>query len=181
MSCPPGEIRRKSYTRKGKRIAASCIRSTSSHKQSSANFRKQTAKRMSIRLRGPHKGRTVKCATGKLARKPYVRVLKTGKRVYVPSACIPDKGRPGKRSPGTGIGPLHKGELTKFGYKAVKNLTVAERHASLAKAVAHYGSLATWRKVNALYVYLKNTSPELSKKYDEDRKWIQKTYGLKAL
>ena len=181
MNCPPGNSLRKSYTRKGKRIAASCIRSTSSHKQSSATFKKSVSRRMTRRLQGVSTiSRGVRrCATGKISRKAYVRVSKSGKRTLVPASCIPDRGRPGKRS-SPGIGPLHKGEMAKFGYANVLSLSVADRHTALAKAVKSYGPLATWRKVNAVYVYTKNTSPALSAKYDADRKWIQQTYGLKA-
>jgi len=178
MKCPPGKVPRKSYTRKGKRVAATCIRSTSSHKQSSADFKKSVSRRMTRRLQGVTATRRA-CSTGKISRKAYVRVSKSGKRTLVPASCIPDRGRPGKRS-SPGIGPLHKGELVKFGYANVLSLSVSSRHAALAKAVKAYGSLATWRKVNAVYVYTKNTSPALSAKYDADRKWIQQTYGLKA-
>jgi len=178
MICPSGKVLRKSYTRKGKRVGASCIRSTSSHKQSSANFKKSVSRRMTLRMKGVSTTRP-RCSTGKISRKAYVRVSKTGKRTLVPASCIPDRGRPGKRS-SPGIGPLHKGELTKFGYEKVMSLSVADRHSALAKAVKAYGPLATWRKVNAVYVYTKNTSPALSEKYNADRKWIQQTYGLKA-
>lgn len=178
MNCPPGNSLRKSYTRKGKRVAASCIRNTSSHKQSSANFKNSVSRRMTRRLQGVSTTRR-RCSTGKISRKAYVRVSKSGKRTLIPASCIPDRGSPGKRS-SPGIGPLHKGEMAKFGYANVMSLSVADRHAALAKAVKAYGSLATWRKVNAVYVYTKNTNPVLSKKYDADRKWIQQTYGLKA-
>jgi hypothetical protein len=118
-----------------------------------------------------------RCSRGKILRNPYVRVSKSGKRTLVTASCIPDLGRPGKRT-SPGIGPLHKGELTKFGYSS--SLGVNERRIALKKAVAEYGSLATWRKVNAIYVYTKNTNPTASAKYDADRNWIRETYGLKA-
>jgi hypothetical protein len=70
--------------------------------------------------------------------------------------------------------------MAKFGYSNVLSLSVADRRKALEKAVKAYGPLATWRKVIAVYVFSKNTNPLLSKKYDEDRKWIQQTYGLKA-
>ena len=174
MGCPPGKVLRTPHTRKGKRVA-------SSHKQSSANFKKSVLRRMTRRLQGVSITRrgTLRCPTGKISRKAYVRISKSGKRTLVPASCIPDRGRPGKRS-SPGIGPLHKGEMAKFGYSNVLSLSVADRRKALEKAVKAYGPLATWRKVNAVYVYSKNTNPLLSKKYDEDRKWIQQTYGLKA-
>lgn len=179
MNCPRGKTLRKSYTRKGKRIAASCVKRTSSHTMSSANFKKSVTRRMSRRLQGVRKGvrGVTKCSPGTIVRKAYVRVSKTGKKTVVPASCIPNVGRPGKRmSPG--IGPLHIGELSKHGYSGIATLSTEKRHTALAKAVKEYGSLSTWRKVNALYVY--NKSNTLGKLYDADRKWIQKTYGLKA-
>ena len=76
------------------------------------------------------------------------------------------------------IGPLKKGELLRFGYKAI--LSSTERHTALKRAVAKYGSLSVWKKINVLYVYSKYSNPALHKKYDADRNWIRRTYGLKA-
>lgn len=175
-TCKVGYRLRKAYTRKGKRISSACIRKVGTHNETSAEFKKTTAKRMSMRLKGRHR-EPVKCEAGNIVRKEYLRITKKGKRVFVPAACINDRGLPGKRTL-PGIGPLHKGELTKFGYSV--NLLAAERHAALSKAVKEYGSLSTWRKINALYVYTKNTSPAKAAKYNADRNWIRETYGLKA-
>jgi hypothetical protein len=53
-----------------------------------------------------------------------------------------------------------------------------KRKVALAKAVRAYGSLTVWRKLNALYVYTKNTAPESSALFDEDRNWVREKYGL---
>lgn len=76
------------------------------------------------------------------------------------------------------IGPLKKGELLRFGYEA--KLSSTERRAALKRAVHKYGSLSVWKKINVLYVYSKYSNPALHKKYDADRNWIRRTYGLKA-
>ena len=161
----------------------SCIRKTSPYNQSSSNFKKKTLKSMTSRLRSFKKTQrknNIKCPNGYIVRKSYVRILsKTGKRVYVSASCIPDVGNPGKRIQ-PGIGPLRKGELAKFGYTEVKNLTEKERRKALEKAVKQFGSLSVWRKLNAIYVYTKNTNPIVSDIYNEDRIWIKNTYGLKA-
>jgi hypothetical protein len=78
------------------------------------------------------------------------------------------------------IGPLRKGELTKYGYAHVTKLSSAERHSALRKAVHEYGSLTTWRKLNAVAVYTRYTSPQSSAIFKQDMDWIRKTYGLKA-
>jgi len=78
------------------------------------------------------------------------------------------------------IGPLRKGELTKYGYVHVTKLTVSQRHAALKKAIQEYGSLTTWKKLNAVAVYTRYTAPESSAVFKQDMDWIRKNYGLKA-
>jgi len=78
------------------------------------------------------------------------------------------------------IGPLRKGELTKYGYIHVTKLPVTERRTALRKAIHEYGSLTTWRKLNAVAVYTRYAAPESSAVFKQDMDWIRKTYGLKA-
>lgn len=73
-----------------------------------------------------------------------------------------------------GIGPLKKGELSRFGYSSAK--PVSQRDKSLDKAVNEYGSTSVFRKLNALYVYNKNRSPKMSTLFKKDRDYIKKTY-----
>ncbi len=99
----------------------------------------------------------------------------------MPEQCIRDIGSPGKGyRDGPGIGPLRKGELTKYGYKNVLELSVADRHAALQKAIAEYGSLGVWRKLNAVAVYTKRTLPHISKIFKADMDWIRAKFGIKA-
>ena len=74
------------------------------------------------------------------------------------------------------IGPLHKGDLTQFGYKA--NISSVKRHVALKLAIQKYGALSVWRKVNAIYVLSKNRYPELSAKYNIDRNWIMNNFKV---
>lgn len=126
------------------------------------------------------------CPTGYIKRASYVRYTKRGKHTLVPEQCIKDVGLPGKGYKGTGtrkssgIGPLRKGELSKHGYVHINGLTVTQRRAALAAAVAEYGSLSVWRKLNAVAVYTRRVSPKVSALFKEDMDWIKKTYGLKA-
>ena len=181
--CHNDEIHRKSFIRKGKRIPASCIHRVSPYPEKYANFQTTVLKRMTQRLRGLSKGKrgnTKKCPSGKILRKAYVRYSKRGKRSLVKGVCITKKGNP-KRITTKGIGPLRKGELTQFGYTKIMNLSLKERHEAIEKAIKQLGSLSVWKKINALYVYTKNTNPILSAKYNEDRNWIRINFGLKAL
>lgn len=115
-----------------------------------------------------------RCKAKQILRSAYTR--KSGKTVK--AACIRNVGRPGKglRTGGPGIGTLKKGLLAKFGYSDITNKSDQVRHASLNKAVKAYGPLSVFRKLNAAYVYTKNTSPASSAIFLTDRDWIRKTY-----
>ena len=78
-----------------------------------------------------------------------------------------------KRSP-VRIGPLNKGTLSQFGYATHKN--ELSRHRALAQAVRKYGALAISRKLNAVAVLTKNTSPKSSTIFKKDRKWVAEKY-----
>ena len=140
-----------------------------------------TRRLQGVRLsaRGPRS-----CAPGTILRNPYVRERK-GRRTLVAASCIRDVGNPGKglaSAPGgePGIGPLRKGDLSRFGYDHVIALSEGRRHLALASAVRVYGSLTVWRKLNALYVYTRNTSRASSAIFKADRDWIKEHYGIQA-
>jgi hypothetical protein len=79
-----------------------------------------------------------------------------------------------------GIGPLKAGELSRFGYDHVVTMTATKRQACLRKAQAEYGSLSLFRKLNALYVYTRNSSPASSAIFLMDRNWVRSTFGFKG-
>ena len=119
---------------------------------------------------------------GQIVRDAYVRVSRKGKRAFVAASCIKDVGNPGKglRPGGPGIGPLRKGDLKKFGYDNVVAMSKRNRHVALSLAVKANGSLTVWRKLNAIYVYTRNTAPASSAIFKEDRDWVKATYGIRA-
>jgi len=155
MSCPVGYHTRRAYTIKktGTRVATSCVRSTR------------------------------RCPTGTIVRNPYVRTRK-GRRTLVAASCIKDVGNPGKGllSPSgkslPGIGPLRKGDLSRFGYEDVTSMSEGRRHLALSRAVKAYGSLTVWRKLNAVYIYTRHTAPASSAVFKADRDWIREHYGI---
>ncbi len=111
---------------------------------------------------------------------------KKTKKTYVHEACIKSRGLPGKTSlrygkegGPTGIGPLKKGELGRFGYHHLETLSKRERHNSLKNAVEELGAHTIVRKLGAIRTYLKNTSPRISNIFYEDQKWVRKTYDNK--
>jgi hypothetical protein len=109
-----------------------------------------------------------RCPPGQIHRDTYVRLRRTGKRTIVPAGCSP------------GIGPLHKGNLSRFGYEHVSDMSEGRRHIALASAVRTYGSLSVWRKLNAVYIYTRNTAPSSSVIFKADRDWVKAYYGIRA-
>lgn len=205
--CPNGYHKRGEYkTRKGTYVPARCVRSTTHHRESSADFRKKSSLRMTRRLR-LHVP-TIKslarrdCPPGMIPRKAYVRkystavqrkgftvrkpsgaayrVIPTARNIFVKSKCVKDLGLPGKGArSGKGIGPMHKGELAQKGY-SVKNST-AKRRGALQKAVNSYGPLGVYRKLDAVGKLTTRTLPTVSKRFVSDRNWVKQKYGpLKA-
>jgi hypothetical protein len=114
-----------------------------------------------------------KCPSGKIHRKSYTK--KNG--VHVKGACIKDMGKAGKGFP-NGIGKLHEGELSDVGYSFTKKPIL--RHRALNKATKKYGPLSVYRKLNALSVYTKRTSPKTSKTAKADRNYLGRKYGYKS-
>jgi len=96
---------------------------------------------------------------------------------------MPQTRRRTSRSRGTRsrklIGPLKEGRLSKFGYVHVNEMTEAQRHASLKKAVKKLGSLTVWKMVNVLYVYNKSR-PATCLMFKKDRNWIKSTFGIES-
>ena len=155
------------------------------------------------RLQGLRKklGLTKKCPNGYILRAPYKRkfsnsVKQSGYnvrhgnkvvRVYpastdsvlVEASCVKDKGLPGKGvTSGKGIGPLHEGELSRYGYNIHASESV--RRAALKKAILVYGPLGVFRKLNAVANLTHRTAPEAFHIFDSDRRWVQKNYTLKV-
>lgn len=174
--CAAGKTYRKSFTRKGTRVAGRCIRSQSPYKTPLG------PKSRSV-MRGYAKSRRTlrSCPSGFIKRSSYVRT-RSGRKTLVPEQCIRNVGAPGKglASGEAGIGRLREGELSKFGYSDVVHTPVAKRRGALRKAVAEFGPLSVWRKLNAVHVYTRRLSPTSSRVFKEDMNWIKATFGLKA-
>jgi len=203
--CPEGFHKRSSYTRKntGTKVATRCVRSTTTKKETSKQFKKSVSTKQSRRLKKLLP--TIKslqrkaCPAGMIERKEYARKYtsailrkgytkktKLGKNVvvvphkgsltFVGPRCIKNVGLPGKGS--QKIGPLRQNELTKYGYGALKSDRV--RHEALKKAVHEYGALGVWRKLNAVANLTERTIPQAHKVYVDDKNWVKEKFGLKA-
>jgi len=83
-----------------------------------------------------------------------------------------------KRSPKRPKIKLKKGELKKYGYSDVKNLSSTRRHIALKSAIKEYGVLSVFRKINVLCIFFKNNS-KFSKIFESDKKWIYRNYHVK--
>jgi hypothetical protein len=77
------------------------------------------------------------------------------------------------------IGSLRSNDLGKYGYTHVKRMTVEARREALTKAVAVYGHLSVFRKLNAVYVLTRSKtrkSNTSSRIFLKDRDWVKATF-----
>lgn len=129
----------------------------------------------------------MKCPKGMIVRNSYYRhsyTKKNGTRVKskkIKAGCIKSRGLPGKtslkyRGKKKGIGKLKSGELGKHGYYSIKQMSVLKRRMALRSAINEYGAKMILKKLNAIRVYQKNTSPQISKLFYQDMRWVRKTY-----
>ncbi len=73
------------------------------------------------------------------------------------------------------IGPLKQGLLKKVGYSVTAR--TSRRHAAVKRAVKKYGKTSTIRKLNAVAVYTRRTSPAKSRTFRSDMKFAKKMKG----
>ena len=112
-----------------------------------------------------------KCPPGKIRRKAYTRRDGT----YVKSACVPDKGKPGKTPARKKVLPKPTaGNLSKYGYSNVKNTKAAVRRAALLKGVKDAGYATIIRRVNLIANYNKLSDPTVHRIMRSDIAWMQK-------
>lgn len=119
---------------------------------------------------------------GQIRRKAYTRrayTKKTGTRVKgsrVPARMIRDVGAKGKwraeHMGAPGIGPLKEGPMSAVGYSVTD--PTPKRHAAVDRAIKKYGKLSTLRKLNAVAVYTRRTSPMKSRVFKADVRYVQK-------
>jgi len=132
-------------------------------------------------------GLKLRCPNGYIVRNAYLREAYTRKngtmvsRKLVPAKCIKSQGLPGKTSnryqgKNKGIGPLKKGELSKHGYVKVKTMPVRKRRKALDGAIGEYGAMKVLKKIGAVKTYQKNKSPETSRVFMDNMRWLRKKY-----
>lgn len=68
---------------------------------------------------------------------------------------------------------LRRGLLGQYGYKNIKSLSAAQRHAALKKGVDAEGYSVIIKRLNAVANYTTTSDPEAHRKYRNDIKWVQ--------
>jgi hypothetical protein len=123
----------------------------------------KSTKKRSMKKRG---GAAKKCAKGMIRRSAYTK--KSGVRVK--SACVPDKGRPGKGGPiKVSLDDKHLG---KYGYSLKKSSSA--RRKAIQKAVKAKGALTVLRRLVVLRTYRKyNKKSADYVKLDKDVKYLR--------
>ena len=115
-----------------------------------------------------------KCPRGTISRIGYSYRKKSlsGKNIKVRASCVKSRGlRSRGKRPRRVLPSLKKGSLTKFGYTVHES--TEKRRSSLRKALKEYGYSSLIKKLNAVKLLSKNTSPSNSKIYGSDIKYLQ--------
>jgi hypothetical protein len=107
-----------------------------------------------------------------IRRKAYT----TRRGTHYKSRMIPDVGARGKwraeHMGAPGIGTLKQGDLKAVGYSV--GAKTSTRRKAVDRAVKRYGKTSTIRKLNAVAVYTRRTSPTKSRMFKADMKYVQK-------
>jgi hypothetical protein len=72
------------------------------------------------------------------------------------------------------MGKLRKGDLIKYGYQY--RLSDRMRHAALQKAIAAYGALTVYHKLDAVTKLSVHMAPDASLIFKKDRDWVYRIY-----
>jgi len=202
-SCPPNHVLRESYhSKSGKVVSARCIRKIGVFRgkaSEKATLRKiQAAVRAKMAARMSHKAglpTPKSCPTGMTLRAGYTRrsyTRKSGSRVHsslAHPACIPRRGKSGRKTKIFAIDPKNDHLLSEFGYSNITEHTQAERHASLHKLIAHldskHGKMAAWNYVikalNYRALVNRNTNPKVSRLMKADQRAISRLYKAEKM
>ena len=120
----------------------------------------------------------LKCKKGFVVRKGFTK--KNGTKVR--ATCIKKKISLRKKEKNhlklkRVIIPISKNhELSKYGYKNIKELGVRKRHKSLSNSVNEYGAKKVLSKLGAIKTLHKNKAPKLSEKIHNNQLWLRKKF-----
>lgn len=187
-SCPSGYVEKTNWFG----FRTRCVRSSTKRARKSSKSTKKNRPRVYIPSMKSLARKA--CPPGMIERKSYRRkysnsvrkkgftVKRSGAtyRVYpkadsatIRAACVKDTGKGGKDIPKS-IGPLRKGELSKYGYSFRE--TTEKRHTALNKAIKAYGALSVFRKLDAVYKLSKNKISRVADVFKADRNWVYEKY-----
>ena len=187
--CPPGHILRKSYTTKtGTYVPPRCIIERSLMPKSKITERQINEKKNvkeNIEKLCHQEGCPTSCPKGQILRRGYKRSAYTKEdgtfvdSTLVAPECIKNRGKPGKGPKLIKISNVDH-VLSDHGYVHVKDMTESQRHSALRKIIKDlskdYGMQITldnliWQ-LRARGTLTKTTSPESSKAFIADQRWI---------
>lgn len=118
--------------------------------------------------------RSRSCSRGSIRRKSYVRRSPSGRRSRVKSACIVDRGLPGK---GPKTLPIpERGVLSQFGYSGVKDIPDYKRHSALKRAVDAYGYRKTIGHLVLIANFTRNSDPAAYAIFKNDQQYLSNLY-----
>lgn len=178
-ACKSGMTRRRAYTRtNGIRVSAACIPQARPKTRRAVHCPPGQISRTSY----------VRRLTSKVKREGYMKHTPSGrtiivhpkkKTIAVPAGCIKNVGQPGQGPASSGlgrqgpqiIGPLRKGQLSKYGYSY--KLPGMNRRAALARAIAVDGRSTVYHRLNAVAKLAVSRAPQASAVFAADRNWVR--------
>ena len=135
------------------------------------------------------------CPSGMIERKGYKRKYRgsirrkgftvkrsgTTYRVYpkaqsatIGATCVKESGK--EKGVPKSIGPLRKGEVSKYGYSFRDSSD--KRHTALNKAIKSYGALGVFRKLDAVFKLSESKVPHVAEVFKRDRNWVYEKYKV---
>ena len=181
VGCPKKYHKREAYTtQKGKYVPARCVKAVTRKMKPVSSKKLDCPPGFIERSQYVRKYTTAIRKEGYLVKKPSGKTYKVYPKEsgqYVGPSCIKDRGLKGK-GPQT-IGPLRKGELTRFGYSTQMPSDI--RQAALKKAISELGALNVYHKLDAVGKLAVRVAPDASRIFIADRDWVRANYPLKAV
>lgn len=113
------------------------------------------------------------CRIGSISRRAYVVRSKKRGSYKVKASCVysPKSNRSRGRKSRRVLPKLKSGSLSKYGFHV--NASPKVRKLALRKAEKKYGKSTVIKKLNAVRVLTKNTSPKTSRVYESSIKYLQ--------
>ena len=187
LKCKKGFVVRKGFTKKnGTKVRATCIKKKAPMKKKTRVKKKKTPLK---KKKTPVKKKKTSVKKKKTPMKKKKTPLKKKKTLVKKNKAPMKKKKTPVKKKKTSVKkkeqkqlkkviiPISKThELSKYGYKNIKELGVRKRHKALSNSVNEYEAKKVLSKLGAIKTLHKNKSPELATKYLNNMVWLRNKF-----